>query len=212
MFYHDDYHALDELSDASHRRVLDAVVLYSETGEIVEGLDLAERIAFRGLKKAVDRDNERYQSRVDAGRKGGRAKASNAKQDLATSSKASNAKQDLATSSKATNSNSNTNSNTNSNPNTNDSLSQGEGNGEREIPSVEEVRKYAELAGLEVDAEAFVTVNAARGWTDSNGRPIRDWKLWLEYSPLTKRKGDTHEGAAEPDRTGQRDEYGAIYL
>ena len=199
MFYHDDYHALDELSDASHRRVLDAVVLYSETGEIVEGLDLAERIAFRGLKKAVDRDNERYQSRVDAGRKGGLAKASNAKQDLATPSK-------------ATNSNSNPNPNTNSNPNTNESLSQGEGNGEREIPSVEEVRKYAELAGLEVDAEAFVTVNASRGWTDSNGRPIRDWKLWLEYSPLTKRKGDAHEGAAEPDRTGQRDEYGAIYL
>ena len=83
---------------------------------------------------------------------------------------------------------------------------------ERGIPSVEEVREYARLAGLEVDAEAFVAINGARGWTDSSGRPIRDWRMWLENSPLTKRKEDEHAADAEPDRTGQRDEYGALYL
>lgn len=215
MFYHDDYHALDELSDASHRRVLDAMVLYSETGELTQGLDLTERIVFGIMRNAIDRDNERYQNRAAAGRKGGinsgEARRSKLQEDEAKRSRAKLASNER---SKRTNSISNTNSNSNINSNTNTiSLSERGGDGEeRGIPSVDEVREYAELAGLEVNAEAFVMINGARNWTDGNGQPIRDWRMWLENSSLTKRKEDRHESTAEPDRTGQRDEYGALYL
>lgn len=47
-------------------------------------------------------------------------------------------------------------------------------------PTIDQVREYARAAGLRVDAEAFVRANAAAGWKDTQGRPIRNWKLWLQ--------------------------------
>ena len=51
-------------------------------------------------------------------------------------------------------------------------------------PSLDDVRAYARRAGLTVDAERFIAVNAANGWIDGNGQPIRNWRLWLAgYKP-----------------------------
>ena len=47
-------------------------------------------------------------------------------------------------------------------------------------PTIDQVREYARAAGLRVDAEAFVRANDAAGWKDTQGRPIRNWKLWLQ--------------------------------
>ena len=47
-------------------------------------------------------------------------------------------------------------------------------------PTIDQARKYARAAGLRVDAEAFVRANEATGWKDTQGRPIRNWKLWLQ--------------------------------
>lgn len=47
-------------------------------------------------------------------------------------------------------------------------------------PTIDQAREYARAAGLRVDAEAFVRVNEAAGWKDTQGRPIRNWKLWLQ--------------------------------
>ena len=47
-------------------------------------------------------------------------------------------------------------------------------------PTIDQVREYARTAGLRVDAEAFVRANDATGWKDTQGRPIRNWKLWLQ--------------------------------
>ena len=47
-------------------------------------------------------------------------------------------------------------------------------------PTIDQVREYARAAGLRVDAEAFVRANEAAGWKDTQGRPIRNWKLWLQ--------------------------------
>lgn len=47
-------------------------------------------------------------------------------------------------------------------------------------PTIDQVREYARAAGLRVDAEAFVRANEATGWKDTQGRPIRNWKLWLQ--------------------------------
>ena len=47
-------------------------------------------------------------------------------------------------------------------------------------PTIDQVREYARAAGLRVDAEAFVRVNEATGWKDTQGRPIRNWRLWLQ--------------------------------
>lgn len=47
-------------------------------------------------------------------------------------------------------------------------------------PTIDQVREYARAAGLRVDAEAFVRANEAAGWKDTQGRPIRNWRLWLQ--------------------------------
>ena len=47
-------------------------------------------------------------------------------------------------------------------------------------PTIDQAREYARAAGLRVDAEAFVRANEAAGWKDTQGRPIRNWKLWLQ--------------------------------
>ena len=47
-------------------------------------------------------------------------------------------------------------------------------------PTIDQAREYARAAGLRVDAEAFVRANEATGWKDAQGRPIRNWKLWLQ--------------------------------
>lgn len=60
---------------------------------------------------------------------------------------------------------------------------QGKGDGEREIPTVEEIVEYGKEAGYErVDeatARSFIGQQAARGWLDSSGSVIRDWKSWF---------------------------------
>ena len=60
---------------------------------------------------------------------------------------------------------------------------QGKGDGEREIPTVEEIVEYGKEAGYErVDeatARSFIGQQAARGWLDSSGNEIRDWKSWF---------------------------------
>lgn len=47
-------------------------------------------------------------------------------------------------------------------------------------PTIDQAREYARAAGLRVDAEAFVRVNEAANWKDAQGRPIRNWKRWLD--------------------------------
>ena len=47
-------------------------------------------------------------------------------------------------------------------------------------PTIDQAREYARAAGLRVDAEAFVRANEAAGWKDTQGRPIRNWRLWLQ--------------------------------
>lgn len=47
-------------------------------------------------------------------------------------------------------------------------------------PTIDQAMEYARAAGLRVDAEAFIRANEATGWKDTQGRPIRNWKLWLQ--------------------------------
>ena len=213
MMYHDDCRALGALTDASFRRVIEGMLRYSETGEEPELPEATERVVFGLMRNKIDADDIRYQRRVEAGRKGGlhsgEVRRSNAKQNEVTRS---NAKQSEVNEPTTTPNPTPTPTPTTT-PNPNTSLSPREGaGGEREIPLPEEVREYAERIGLEVDAEAFVLINRERGWRDSFGNPIRDWRLWLERSPLAKRKEEVNGADDQPPVAGSRDEYGGVFL
>ena len=183
MMYHDTFHALDGLDDASFRRVMRAACEYSETGSIATELGAIEQVVFGILRCKLDADLERYQRRVEAGRKGGLAKASNAKQSLANSSKGyqnvanpSNAKQSLANLPTIT-----TTTTTDTTITTGySSKTRAREDGEEEFPpSVGEVAEYIREKGLNVDAEDFVRRCEAADWKDGQGRPIMNWRIYL---------------------------------
>ena len=216
MMYHDDCRALGALTDASFRRVIEGMLRYSETGEEPELPDATERVVFGLMRNKIDADDIRYQRRVEAGRKGGlhsgEVRRSNAKQNEVTRSNAKQSEVNEPTTTPTTTPNPNPNPTTTPTPNTSLSPREGAG-GEREIPLPEEVREYAERIGLEVDAEAFILINRERGWRDSFGNPIRDWRLWLERSPLAKRKEEVNdERDGQQNLAGTRDDYGGLFV
>lgn len=204
--YHDGYHALDALDDAAHRRVMDAMCEYSETGHVTVGLIGAEMAVFAILKNKLDADWERYQSRVEAGRKGGirsgEARRSNPKQDEATSS---NVKQTEATSSKTKQTEARRSKTKQDEANeptitipitvtptitptvtitSGEILSPSigdEGDGEREkTPTPREAQEYADAMGYAIDARKWVLMNEMSGWKDGSGKPIRSWRLYMD--------------------------------
>ena len=97
LLYLDNYELIEDLSIEEKGQWIEAIFLYKREGLITEfpkGTLL--KTAFKVAKSQLDRDseawNETCHKRAEAGRKGGLAKATNAKQKEA---KATNAKQDL---------------------------------------------------------------------------------------------------------------------
>ena len=177
MMYHDDCRALGALTDASFRRVIEGMLRYSETGEEPELPEATERVVFGLMRNKIDADDIRYQRRVEAGRKGGIAKASNAKQNLA---KSSNSYQDLAnlpTTTPTTTPSTTPNPTTTPTGNSSNSYAR---EGEEEFPpSVERVEQVIQEKGLDVDAREFLARCEANDWKDGMGRRVINWRTWL---------------------------------
>lgn len=185
VLYHDKYRALSALSDHDFRLVIDALMRYSETGEQAEISGYLGAI-YQLLAAKLDEDIARYdrtvEARREAGRKGGYAKAAKAAEESERLANAGKNKQKLANV-----------ANQSQSPISNQSQKgnqislplppQGKEGGEREIPTVEEIVEYGKEAGYErVDeatARSFIGQQAARGWLDSSGNEIRDWKSWF---------------------------------
>lgn len=191
MMYHDVFHALEELDDASFKRVLCAICQYSEDGEISTDLTAPERAVFGMFRGKLDADWKRYQRRVEAGTKGGmksgEARRSNAKQTEATRSKMndceanrSNAKQTEANEPTITVPITVTPTITPTVTIGYSSNTCARGEGEEEFPpSADEVAEYIREKGLNVDAEDFIRRCDAAGWRDGQGRPIGNWRIYL---------------------------------
>lgn len=98
--FFDDLDAIELLGDAERGRLFTALLEYGKTGEAPQ-LNGNERFIFPMMRARLDRDmdayNDEIEARRNAGRKGGEAKANNAKQNLAM---LSNAKQSQAVLSK----------------------------------------------------------------------------------------------------------------
>lgn len=190
MMYHDVFHALEELDDASFKRVLCAACQYSEDGEISMALSTVERVLFGMLKGKLDADWDRYQRRVEAGRKGGmksgEARRSNAKQNEVTRSKMNDCE---ANRSKTKQNEANeptitvpitvtpTITPTITIGNSSNSYAREE---EEFPPSVGEVEAYIREHGLGVDAQDFLARCEAAGWRDGKGEPVTNWRMWLK--------------------------------
>ena len=191
VLYHDKYRALSALSDHDFRLVIDALMRYSETGEQAEISGYLGAI-YQLLAAKLDEDIARYDRQVEqrreAGRKSARARRAAQSTDadfVQRDSTVVDSVERIAT--KSTNQSQSPISNQSQKGNQSQKSlplpPQGKEDGEREIPTVEEIVEYGKEAGYErVDeatARSFIGQQAARGWLDSSGNEIRDWKSWF---------------------------------
>lgn len=99
VLYTDQREVFDELSDEDAGRLIKHIFSYVND-EDPSTEDLLLKVAFLPIKTQLKRDlkiwDEKKQQRAEAGRKGGVAKASNAKQNLANPSNATNDVANLA--------------------------------------------------------------------------------------------------------------------
>lgn len=100
IVYNSYVEKFSKLSNAQFGELMRAALIYSASGELPVIEDALVELSFDILKVDIDFNNEKYQKecekRREAGRKGGLAKASNAKQNQVKLASASNAKERLA--------------------------------------------------------------------------------------------------------------------
>lgn len=200
ILYHDKYAALAALDDHDFRRVIDALMHTSMTGEPV-ALDGYLGVIYSLMVGKLREDTATYdrvaEARKEAGRRGAAARWQNAQneepevwQSIANDGKrifemandGKHANQNQSLSQNVTQAQDVTETGTISSPQT---PLTGKGNGgEEKAPHWEEVVEYARMAGYdrvdELVAKRFVGAHAARGWIATDGKPIRNWRTWFD--------------------------------
>lgn len=147
------------LADAERGRLLKAVLQYATAGSAAEPCG-SERGLYLVLKSQMDADRLDAERRAEAGRKGGLAKASIAKQELASLSTPS-----LPSSPPIPP--------LSPNPTPKEKPPKG---GKKKVPTLEDVKAYCLERNNRIDPQAFIDFYAARGWKYGQGKPIVDWK------------------------------------
>ena len=164
-------------TDAERAEIVRAMFLYNIDGTVPDKSthSTSFMVLFAMMKNQFDRDTEKWekaiQNKIDAGRKGGLARASNAKQCQA---EPSNANQSQAN--QAVNVNVNVNDNVHDNEVISNDITKGAKTRKRFIkPTVEEVREYCQERGNTVDPDTFVNFYESKGWVVGKS-PMKDWK------------------------------------
>lgn len=171
MMYHGKVRVLAKMDAESFKAVMMAICDYSEFGAEPTALNDTEAMAFDMMREAIDRDNDKYLKRVEAGRKGGVA-SGEARRSIAKQNEANEPTQPNVNP---------TSTQHQPNPTSGNSSNSYEGGGEEEAipPTVEEVEAVIREKGLDVDAQEFLDRCEANGWKDGKGRPVVNWRTWL---------------------------------
>ena len=182
--------------DGDFRRLIEAIFNYCETGQEPSDLSAVSKMAFSFIRSNLDRDNEKYEAakekRKEAGRLGGVAKASNARNAKQNVANASNAKQSLANVAVTVTGIVDCN-NTPLTPHGGDAFGDagdsplagqtgspdgGKPRAQRKRfvpPTVEEVADYCRERQNGINPEAFVDFYTAKGWLVGKS-PMKDWR------------------------------------
>lgn len=162
--------------------LLDAVMEYADTGEVIE-MDSMTALVFSMIKTRMDRDTEKWEQTVEKRREAGRAGGlrSGESRSKCFENEANEANASCASKNEA-----------------NEAVYVPEGVNEcvspkvREKkskrarfvpPTIEDVKTYCEEKGYRIDAAAFVGYYESQNWKKANGQPVSSWKgcvqTWL---------------------------------
>lgn len=178
--------AMLALADAERGRLLKAVLLYATAGSAAEPCG-SERGLFMVLKSQMDADRAEAEriagQRSEAGRKGGLAKASSAKQSLAEPSTPS-----LPSSPPIPP----------LSPNSPPKEKPPKG-GKKKAPTLDEITAYCSQRKNGIDPQAFIDFYQARGWMYGRGKPVVDWKAAVRtWENRNKEEKKQQEAQAAP--------------
>lgn len=191
VLYTDYRRQFDLLTDAELGQLIRAVMDYVETGQPPD-LPAGPQMAFAFISAQIDRDMKKYQEVVEkrraAGSAGGKQKASNAKQNMASVANANTCKQTL---------------HDNDHVNENDIKKKDTKVSKEKSfipPSVENVREYCQEGGYRVDAECFVNFYESKGWMVGKNR-MKDWKAAVRnWARNNRDEGKSSQKASAVDR------------
>ncbi|WP_320920292.1 DUF6291 domain-containing protein [Eisenbergiella porci] len=193
VLYTDYRRQFDLLTDAELGQLIRAVMDYVETGQPPD-LPAGPQMAFAFISAQIDRDMKKYQEVVEkrraAGSAGGKQKASNAKQNMASVANANTCKQTL---------------HDNDHVNENDIKKKDTKVSKEKSfipPSVENVREYCQEGGYRVDAECFVNFYESKGWMVGKNR-MKDWKAAVRKWARNDQKPSPKTGNRAIDKYNQ---------
>lgn len=192
--YHSYRAWMEMLTDAEKGRLFDALLAYSETGELLS-LGGREAALFPAMKWNIDRDKKAYEERCETNRKNG-ANGSNRTRTPPTATERPPIAPQIKGKGKGER--------------------EGKGKGEIESPSgnrerfapptVSDVAAYCQERGNTVDPQRFVDFYASKGWRVGS-QPMKDWKAavrtWERREPPQgQRRKSFAEIAEELDKEG----------
>lgn len=202
MIYFADWDGIADLLTAEQFKRLFLALMHTSMGEEVDSLEDDKMLAltYRLLQDKLDRDVERYDEvcerrRAAANKRWGNRTAAalqqNEVQVNANDANACFAMQTMPTVNVTPTVTPTVNVNPTLSPlplsadaQTPSGDATPEAETERKKPSAAEVLEYAQAAGYErVDsdmARRFIAAQAAKGWQDSDGRSIRNWRTWFD--------------------------------
>ena len=191
-----------DLSDEECGRLVRAIIDYANGLDYEARLTGAEKIAFRFLKGAIDRNQAISDARAKAG-----SNRKKVEQEVSEESKPeqneTNKNKTEQNEANSLNNNNNNNENNNKNKNKNDSA----GSARFQKPTVEEVRAYMLERGKGLtaqDAETFVDFYESKGWRIGNS-PMKDWKASVRT--WEQRHKPTYGGYQQPTKTVSAQQY-----
>ena len=189
MLYFDVRPCLNRMTDEEQAQLFRAILDYGQF-DIDPGFEDRLGLVWDFVKPMIDRDTDRYQEikekRANAGRRGGQARANNAKQNEANQAIASFASGDVAKESNDSNTKqikpttaTATATTTATTTTTLDCIGASTGptttRQHFKPPTVEDVRAYITEKGYTINPEAFVDYYTANGWKIGKSS-MKDWK------------------------------------
>lgn len=192
ILYHDMRQPLQLLTDEQRGKLLLALMDYSEFGEIPSFNDSGLSMAFSFIRQQLDRDATEWevtrQRRAEAGRKGaevtnGKRRQTSANVGVAESGAAKSAVTDTVTVTVT------------DNDNYNNGADKPRHKSKFSPPTVEDVNRYAQEAGITLDSDSFVDFYASKAWKVGNA-PMKDWKAsarnWARREKTSAKNDNTH--------------------
>lgn len=174
VMYSDSYNAIKKLNNEQAGELLHAIFQYQIDG-INPQMSPVVDMVFEFMKNHFDRDSEKWSAEIEkrreAGRLGGLARASNAKQIKQVLQNSSKYKQTQANQGDNVNVNVNVNDNVNVNENVIDTVVKKAFS----PPTIEEVTSYTNERGTGIDPNRFFDFYQSKGWR-VGAQPMKDWR------------------------------------